>query len=546
MQTVLQRRRRLTRLVAILAVAMAAVTTACAGAIVWVLHVSALSLDTAQQHNERQLLRSVMETQQRGLAKALEDYTNWKELYDYLKGPRQAAWEQANLGPYLAATFGIDHVFTEDRAGRIAYAYSTSRNFQLSSADRGALRQLAQRAFRIEPLDYQAAIAGIVPFHGGAALAAAATVRATTLRVPSHVALIGLRELNTAHLGKMARDYGVIDLRTTPGALPGGALVSPDGRPAPFHLIWLPSKQGHALFMRVLPSVLAAAILALLAFAGLVFAWWRIVEHMRLGEERILSAELKASHARAEAAEETSRSKSAFIANMSHELRTPLNAIIGFSELISAEVLGALRPAKYLDYVADIHASGRHLLQVVEDVLHVSRIEAGRFEPAIERIHIGEAAAETIRMVEVLGAKRGVSLTAVSAPGLDVLADRRALHQILINILSNAVKFSPVNGCVEVSWRAESEGCVLQIRDQGCGIPENVLKDLGKPFVQAEPAYSRQYQGTGLGLAISFKLAEAMSGSIEVSSLLGVGTTITLRLPLAERKAAGDRADWAA
>ncbi|HEX3943062.1 MAG TPA: ATP-binding protein [Rhizomicrobium sp.] len=512
---------------------MAAVTTACAGAIVWILHVSALSLDVAQQHAERQLLRSVMETQQRGLAKALEDYTNWKELYDYLKGPRQAAWEQDNLGPYLAATFGIDHVFAEDRAGRIAYAYSTSRTVQLSSMDRRALRQLAQRAFRIEPPDRQAAIAGVVSFHGGAALAAAATVRATTLRVPSYVALIGLRELNAAHLGKVARDYGVTGLRTIPGAMPGGALKSPDGQLATFHLIWLPSKQGHALFMQVLPSVLAAAILALLAFAGLVFVWWRTVEHLRAGEARILNAELDASRARAEMAEETSRSKSAFIANMSHELRTPLNAIIGFSEIISAEALGPMQPAKYREYVEDIYASGRHLLQIVEDVLHVSRIEAGKFEPSVSRVWLGDPVAESMRMVEVIGAKRGISVKVLPSQDVEVLADRKALRQILINVLSNAVKFSPDDGCVEIGWSAENDGCTIQIRDRGCGMPPEVLKDLGKPFVQAEQTYSRQYQGTGLGLAISFKLAEAMGGSIAVSSKQEIGTTVTLRLPLA-------------
>jgi signal transduction histidine kinase len=543
----LRQRRRLTYLVAVLAAAMAAVTAACAGVIVWILHLSASSLDAAQRNAERQLLRSVIGTQQRALAKALEDYTNWKELYDYLDGPRQQAWEKDNLGPYLSATFGTDHVFAENRRGRISYAYSTSGNYRLSPADRRAIQRLARLAFRAEAPHVQVAVAGIVPFHGGAALAAAATVRATTLDVPSHLALVELRELNGTHLGQLGRDYGVAGLQAVPGAIRGGALVSPEGRPAPFHLIWRPSEHGRTLFRQVLPSVLAAAAMVLLAFAGLGFAWWRIMDHMRMGEDRVLSAELEASKARAEMAEETSRSKSAFIANMSHELRTPLNAIIGFSELISAEVLGPLHPAKYRDYVEDIHGSGRHLLQIVDDVLHVSRIEAGRFEPAIEHVRLGEAVAECIRMVEVLGAKRGISLDLLPAPNIDVLADRRALRQILINVLSNAVKFSPVGGRVEISWSAAGDRCALAIWDQGCGMPPEVLKDLGKPFVQAEHAYSRQYQGTGLGLAISFKLAEAMGGSIAVKSKVGTGTTVVVRLPLAqEDAAAGSTAELAA
>jgi signal transduction histidine kinase len=131
---------------------------------------------------------------------------------------------------------------------------------------------------------------------------------------------------------------------------------------------------------------------------------------------------------------------------------------------------------------------------------------------------------------------------------VELLADRKALRQILINILSNAVKFSPANGCVEIGWSAENDECAIRIQDRGCGMPPEVLKDLGKPFVQAEQTYSRQYQGTGLGLAISFKLAEAMGGSIAVSSKLGIGTTVTLRLPLAvgEKAAAKDETEMAA
>jgi signal transduction histidine kinase len=538
-QTVRQRRRRLTSLIAVLAAAMAVIVAACAGAIVWIVKVSATSLDMTQQQSERRLLRVVVETQQKTLANALEDYTNWKELYDDLEGPPQPRWETDNLGPYLVTTFGVDHVFVAARNGLIVYTYSKEPNYRISLADSRAVAQLARLAFRIEPAARQKAATGAITIHGEAALAATATVRATTFNVPSHYALIEMREFSPAYLHALGRDYGITGLHAAPGPAAGVgiALAASAGKRSPFRLAWRPSAHGHALFLRALPGVIGAAMAALLAFAGLLFVWWRIAEHMRAGEARILSAELEANRARVELAEETSRSKSAFIANMSHELRTPLNAIIGFSELISAEVLGALRPAKYRDYVQDIHASGRHLLQIVEDVLHVSRIEAGRFEPATERLRVGEAVAESLRMIEVLGAKRGISLTISSVQEAEVLADRKALRQILINVLSNAVKFSPPQGSIEISWSAQGDGCAIQVRDRGCGMPPEVLKDLGKPFVQAEPAYSRQYQGTGLGLAISFKLAEAMGGSIAVGSKLGLGTTVTLCLLLAQPEA---------
>ncbi len=526
---------------------MAVIVAACVGTIIWIVKVSAISLDAGQQQSERRLLRVLVDTQQRTLTNALEDYSNWKELYDDLEGPRPS-WEKENLGPYLSTAFGVDHVFVAARNGQIVYSFSREPNLRLSAADVLTIAQLTRLAFRIEPQDRQLAATGTVTFHRQPALAATATVRATTFGVSSHYALIEMREFSAAYLHVLGHDYGVAGLQAAQGASGGIPLSAPDGKLSPFHLAWRPSAHGRALFIRALPSIVGVTTAALFAFVGLVFVWWRIAEHMRSGEERIIDAELKASNARAEAAEETSRSKSAFIANMSHELRTPLNAIIGFSELISTEVLGAIRPARYRDYVQDIHASGRHLLQIVDDVLHVSRIEAGRFEPVVERVSLNEAAAECIRMVEVLGATRGISLKAISAPDMNVLADRRALRQILINTLSNAIKFSPVNGSVEVSWRDEGDRCALRIQDHGCGMPPEVLKDLGKPFVQAEHAYSRQYQGTGLGLAISFKLAEAMGGSITVSSRMETGTAVTLRLPLAiaETKAAGDHTNIAA
>jgi signal transduction histidine kinase len=527
---------------------MAVIIGACAGTIIWIAKVSAASLDISQQQNERRLLRVVIETQQKTLANTLEDYTNWKELYDDLEGPSRPAWEKENLGPYLSTAFGVDHVFVAKRNGQIVYSFSTERNYRLSAADGAAVAQLAKLAFRTERPDHQSAAGGAITIHGETALAATSTVRATTFSGRSHYALIEMRELNPAYLHTLGRDYGIAGLHITRDAGKGIALSGPRGEPSPVRLAWRPSAHGHTLFMRVLPSVFAAAAVASLAFLGLLFVWWRIVEHMRIGEERILSAELEASRARAEMAEETSRSKSAFIANMSHELRTPLNAIIGFSEIISAEALGPMQPAKYREYVEDIYASGRHLLQIVEDVLHVSRIEAGKFEPSMRRVYLGDPVAESMRMVEVIGAKRGISLKVLPAEDVELLADRKALRQILINILSNAVKFSPANGCVEIGWSAENDECAIRIQDRGCGMPPEVLKDLGKPFVQAEQTYSRQYQGTGLGLAISFKLAEAMGGSIAVSSKVGIGTTVTLHLPLAvgEKAAAKDETEMAA
>jgi len=230
-----------------------------------------------------------------------------------------------------------------------------------------------------------------------------------------------------------------------------------------------------------------------------------------------------------------SRSKSAFIANMSHELRTPLNAIIGFSEVIAAQPLGPIGVPKYREYVLDIQESGRHLLGIVEAMLHISRIDAGKYEPAMEDVSVHESVDEAVTMLKVIAAQRAIALD-IHLPShpVSILADRQGLRQILINLLSNAVKFSPSRSVVTLTC-LETEVCEICISDQGCGIPADLIPSLGQPFVQAEDVYRRSYQGTGLGLSICFRLARAMGASIAIESEEGVGTSVTLRLAIHPR-----------
>ena len=231
-----------------------------------------------------------------------------------------------------------------------------------------------------------------------------------------------------------------------------------------------------------------------------------------------------------------SRSKSAFIANMSHELRTPLNAIIGFSEVIAAQPLGPIGVPKYREYVLDIQESGRHLLGIVEAMLHISRIDAGKYEPAMEDVSVHESVDEAVTMLKVIAAQRAIALD-IHLPShpVSILADRQGLRQILINLLSNAVKFSPSSGVVTLTCLETEEVCEICISDQGCGIPADLIPSLGQPFVQAEDVYRRSYQGTGLGLSICFRLARAMGASIAIESDERVGTSVTLRLAIHPR-----------
>jgi len=232
-------------------------------------------------------------------------------------------------------------------------------------------------------------------------------------------------------------------------------------------------------------------------------------------------------------AELANRTKSEFLANMSHELRTPLNAILGFSELMGNATLGPLGNPKYEEYTKDINDSGRHLLALINDILDLSKIEAGKHELDEEDIDI----AMTIRSCLVLvkeRAKNGeVQLQTNFPEGLPALhADARKFKQILVNLLSNAIKFTPAGGEVTLKawWRPDS-GYVFQIIDTGIGIE---LKDIPRalaPFGQIESHLNREYEGTGLGLPLTKSLVESHGGSLDLQSQISVGTTVTVRFP---------------
>ncbi len=244
------------------------------------------------------------------------------------------------------------------------------------------------------------------------------------------------------------------------------------------------------------------------------------------------AAESKMEQARLQA-ELANRAKGDFLANMSHELRTPLNAIIGFSEVLATEILGPVADQRQLEYIKDIHSSGLLLLSIINDVLDMSKIEAGKFELAKERVAVQAVVAEAIRMVSERARSRKVRLVSIlPAEELGVWGDERAIKQIMLNLLSNSVKFSHEGGRVNI--RASvigSETMVLEVEDFGIGMAAEEIDRALQPFGQAKAATTRTHGGTGLGLPIAKGLAEAHGGTLVIESRPERGTVVRVVLP---------------
>jgi two-component system cell cycle sensor histidine kinase PleC len=255
------------------------------------------------------------------------------------------------------------------------------------------------------------------------------------------------------------------------------------------------------------------------------------VSDLRSSQQRL--AELAESYAEEKTrAEEANQAKSKFLANMSHELRTPLNAIIGFSEIMESGMFGPLGAEKYSEYCSDIRGSGQYLLEVINDILDMSKIEAGRIRLDFEDLELDTLLADAMRVVDGRALEKRLDLVAQISPDLHLRADRRAFKQIALNLLSNAVKFTPEGGRVTVRGRAEGDRVVLAIADTGIGIARDALAKLGRPFEQVESQLTKSHQGSGLGLAIAKSLVELHGGAMRIRSTLGKGTIVVVRLPL--------------
>jgi signal transduction histidine kinase len=259
----------------------------------------------------------------------------------------------------------------------------------------------------------------------------------------------------------------------------------------------------------------------------------RLLAEAEVRRQKEVTVAFDAMRVAKEEAEAANQAKSEFLANMSHELRTPLNAIIGFSDMMISETMGPLVNKHYVGYAKDIYASGTHLLAIISDILDLSKASAGKLELAESWFDAREVVNSACRVVRQRIDGAGLSLiTTLPLGEVSIYADERKLKQILLNLLSNAYRFTPEGGRLECRLALESEGIVFAVSDTGIGIAAEHLDRVLKPFVQVEPSYRRMHEGTGLGLALVKAMAELHGGHLRLDSTPGAGTTAFVILPL--------------
>jgi two-component system cell cycle sensor histidine kinase PleC len=294
-----------------------------------------------------------------------------------------------------------------------------------------------------------------------------------------------------------------------------------------------------------IPAVLASTLVSTVLGTLLLHETRRHQAEKNLRESEMrLAIQAQELAAARDSAERANKAKSAFLANMSHELRTPLNAILGFSEVIALETFGPVGGKRYKEYAGDIHSSGRHLLNLINDLLDVAKIEAGKIEIAPQLIDARGTFDDALRLIGTKAREKRQRLTIKVLPDAPVLyADERALKQILLNLVSNAIKFTPEGGKIVVTGGPAADGGFqIVCEDNGPGIPREKLDNIFTPFNQVDNRYDRQAGGTGLGLALVRGLAELHGGRAWLESEYGKGTRSYVVLPGEPTKQAADQA----
>jgi signal transduction histidine kinase len=491
-----------------------------------------------------ELVRVALDIRARNTALTVKDYAWWTEAVRNLVDTPDAAWAYGHIGPTSYDSIGMKLVTVIDAAGHQTFTFiqGEAGEFDIMSPEAVGLQPLIAEARAASPLEPIPAT-GLIKIGDqvfAVALAALTVAKGDPLlpdEKPRSLLLFG-RPLDARAIAEIAAEYKVDGLTLVePGAagertsLP---LTTTDGH-AVGTLAWTPERPGDATIRRMFIPV-GATMLGLALLSLIILSQIRQVDRTRRENQHnleIIAAKNSELIAARDEAEYASRAKSQFLAVMSHELRTPLNAIIGFSEIMYSEPYGPLGDKRYKQYVQDIHNSGGHLLSIINDILDLSKIEAGQAELNEEEVDLAALTTSVVRIMQERATTAGLTFLCESGEGLPwVRADRRALKQILLNLLSNAVKFTPKGGQVGLRMAVDADRSLRMIvYDTGIGIDPQDIPRAMSAFGQVDGSWSRRYEGAGLGLPISRALTRLHEGTLELTSQPGSGTTVTVRLP---------------
>lgn len=302
-------------------------------------------------------------------------------------------------------------------------------------------------------------------------------------------------------------------------------------------IIILAAYEWTAIVINPVPFDVLASNNTFLGGAAAISIFLNFIQEYQLRKSFVDNEKLRLERTRSERllsrSEAANRAKNDFLAIMSHELRTPLNAIIGFSEIIANQMFGPVGQEKYADYAGDIRSSGTHLLSIINDILDISKAEAGKLQLAEEPIDPVEALNRSMRMFRQRASEINVDLSFRVRDDIPwIIADPRLFNQVAINLTSNALKFTPEGGRVWIEIGLDAAGnFAMKVKDTGIGVREADIQRIFEPFVQVESAMSRTHQGTGLGLPLVRKIMGLHGGTIEMESVVGEGTTVTATFP---------------